>query len=92
MDLGRPTKSGITICGNTTTSRSGKRGKTVFTAAHRKNNTKIFWSVDDTFIGTTQNFHELALDPAVGKHIVTLVDERGSGISSQFEILEKGKQ
>src|SRR3954469_14362214 len=29
MDLGRPTNRGITICGNTTTSRSGSSGKVI---------------------------------------------------------------
>src|SRR5437879_12159891 len=28
MDFGRPTNSGITMCGNTTTSRNGKSGST----------------------------------------------------------------
>ena len=68
---------------------SGEKGKTVFTAAHRKTGAKIFWSLDDAFAGTTQNFHQLALDPSVGKHIITLVDESGTSISRQFEILEK---
>src|SRR5262249_42508326 len=27
MDFGRPTNSGITMCGNTTTSRNGSRGR-----------------------------------------------------------------
>lgn len=70
---------------------SGQKGKTVFTAAHRKPGAKIFWSIDDRFAGTTQNFHQLALDPTVGKHIVTLVDENGVSVSRQFEILEKEK-
>jgi penicillin-binding protein 1C len=68
---------------------SGEKGKTVFTAAHRKTGAKIFWSLDDNFVGTTQSFHQLALDPSVGKHIITLVDENGASISRQFEILEK---
>jgi penicillin-binding protein 1C len=68
---------------------SGEKGKTVFTAAHRKTGAKIFWSLDDNFVGTTQSFHQLALDPSVGKHIITLVDENGVSISRQFEILEK---
>src|SRR6476620_2953182 len=29
MDFGRPTNSGITICGNTTTSRRGSRGSVI---------------------------------------------------------------
>lgn len=70
---------------------TGEKGKTIFTAAHRKSSTKIFWSLDDTFIGTTQNFHQMALNPAPGKHIITLVDENGLSVSRQFEIMEKTK-
>lgn len=70
---------------------NGKKGNTVFTAAHRKVGAKIFWSLDDGFVGTTENFHQLALDPVVGKHIITLVDESGASISRQFEILDKDR-
>jgi penicillin-binding protein 1C len=68
---------------------SGERGKTIFTAAHRRSGAKIFWSMDDEFIGTTQNFHQLGLNPLPGKHIITLVDENGVSVSRQFEVLEK---
>ncbi len=68
---------------------SGERGKTVFSAAHRNSSAKIFWSLDDNFIGTTQNFHQMGLNPSPGKHIITLVDENGLSVSRQFEILEK---
>jgi penicillin-binding protein 1C len=68
---------------------SGQRGNTVFTAAHRRSSAKIFWSLDDNFIGTTQNFHQMALNPSPGIHIITLVDENGLSVSRSFEILEK---
>ena len=68
---------------------NGERGKTVFTAAHRRAGAKIFWSMDDEFIGSTQNFHQVGLNPSPGKHIITLVDENGASVSRQFEILEK---
>ncbi len=68
---------------------NGERGKTVFTAAHRRAGAKIFWSLDDEFVGTTQNFHQMGLNPSPGKHIITLVDENGVSVSRQFEILEK---
>ena len=70
----------------------GQKGKTIFTAAHRRSSAKIFWSLDDNFITTTQNFHQVALNPAVGKHVITLVDENGISISRGFEIIEKEKE
>jgi penicillin-binding protein 1C len=70
---------------------SGEKGKTVFSAAHRRSGAKIFWSLDDNFIGTTQSFHQMGLNPLPGKHIITLVDENGLSVSRQFEILEKEK-
>ncbi len=70
---------------------SGEKGKTIFTAAHRRAGAKIYWSLDDGFVGTTQNFHQIALNPSPGKHIITLVDENGISVSRQFEILEKEK-
>ena len=70
---------------------SGEKGRVVFTAAHRRSSAKIFWSLDDNFIGTTQNFHQMGLNPTAGKHIITLVDENGISLSRQFEILEKEK-
>ena len=70
---------------------SGEKGRVVFKAAHRNSAAKIFWSLDDEYVATTQNFHELALNPKPGKHIITLVDENGNSIARQFEILEKEK-
>jgi penicillin-binding protein 1C len=70
---------------------NGERGKTIFTAAHRKASAKIFWSLDDAFITTTQNFHQVALNPSVGKHVITLVDENGVSVSREFEMVEKEK-
>ncbi len=70
---------------------SGEKGRTVFTAAHQKPDAKVFWHLDDTYIGTTVHFHQMALDPGPGKHFLTIVDEAGERITRQFEILEKDK-
>ena len=70
---------------------NGTRGKTVFSAAHRKPGIKIFWSLDDEYVATTSSFHQVALSPAIGKHIITLVDQNGESVSRQFEILGTGK-
>lgn len=70
---------------------SGAKGKTIFTATHRKNDSRLFWHLDNEFAGTTQKFHQLAFSPAPGKHVLTIVDESGETVTRHFEILEKEK-
>ena len=68
---------------------SGQKGKTIFTATHRIKNTKIFWHLDDAYVGTTQQFHQLAVNPVPGKHVLTIIDEQGNSLNRRFEILQK---
>jgi penicillin-binding protein 1C len=70
----------------------GTPGEAVFTATHRDTRAKIFWHLDNNFIGTTEEFHQMALHPAAGKHTLTLVDETGAEIHVPFEILTKEKE
>lgn len=67
---------------------SGRRGNVVFTAVHRKPGTKIFWNLDNEFIGETNNIHQKGLSPTPGKHVLTIVDENGESIKRSFEVLE----
>ncbi|OMP77650.1 penicillin-binding protein 1C [[Flexibacter] sp. ATCC 35208] len=69
----------------------GTAGEAVFTATHRDTKAKIFWHLDNNFIGTTEEFHQMALHPAPGKHMLTLVDETGAEVHVPFEILAKEK-
>lgn len=68
---------------------TGEKGMTVFSATHRKPGVKIFWSVDDGFAGVTESPHRLALQPAAGKHVLTLTDSDGNIVTRNFEILSK---
>ncbi len=70
---------------------NGEKGKTVFSAAHRSSEAKIFWTLDNTFAGSTQRYHQLALSPSKGLHIITITDELGNSISKKFEILDENK-
>lgn len=71
---------------------TGERGRTIFTATHRKTKSKLFWHVDNNFAGTTENFHQLALNPSPGKHQLTVVDENGEMTTRYFEIIEKERK
>ena len=70
---------------------SGKKGKVVFEAAHRKQSSTIFWHIDNSYIGSTKSIHEKGLNISEGEHTLTLVDELGNSITRQFSIVGKGQ-
>lgn len=68
---------------------NGKLGKTIFKVAHIQANETIYWHLNDTYVGSTKRFHELALQPPFGKNKITVIDSKGNQISRTFEILSK---
>ncbi|NRF40052.1 penicillin-binding protein 1C [Pedobacter foliorum] len=69
----------------------GTRGKIVLNATHRNANAKIYWHIDNEYVATTKNYHQLAVSPSPGKHTLTLVDEQGERLVQSFTVLEKEK-
>ena len=67
----------------------GSKGQAIFNAAHRNQNSKIYWSVDGNFITTTISFHQIAISPSAGMHTITLIDDKGNRLVQVFEVLEK---
>jgi penicillin-binding protein 1C len=70
----------------------GKTGKTVFEVAHRISDAKIFWHLNDEFVGETTHIHQLALSPSSGRHRLVLVDEFGNRLERLFEIIPNKKK
>lgn len=64
----------------------GSPGKVIFELAHRNPQTKVYWHLDDTYVGETQNFHKKELAPAAGKHRLTVVDETGNSLVLNFTV------
>lgn len=69
----------------------GSRGRMICNAAHRQTGVKIFWHLDDQYIGETTNYHQMALNPAPGKHSLILIDGNGNRLQTRFEVLDKHK-
>ena len=66
----------------------GRVGRAVLEATHREPDSEIHWHLDDTFLGTTQGFHQLAVAPEAGVHRLTLVDHTGARKTTNFTVLE----
>jgi len=58
----------------------------IFKIAHRNPDTKVFWYLNEEYIGETQSFHELAVTPSIGQYTLTIVDSDGNEIKKQIEI------
>ena len=65
----------------------GSRGRTVFEAVHRRREARIYWHLDDQYLGETHTFHQQSLDIDPGEHILTLVDDRGERVARRFQVL-----
>ena len=68
---------------------AGEQGKTVFQAIHSKPESQLYWHLNDTFLGTTQTYHEQAVWIDAGKHTLTIVDEKGNRIEQRFSVLSE---
>ena len=67
----------------------GSKGEAIFKAVHLDENEILYWHLDEVYIGSTTQFHELALQPKMGKHKITIVDSKSNSVSKEFEILSK---
>ena len=65
----------------------GSTGRVVFEAAHRDPTARVFWHVDDEYLGETLDLHQMALAPRPGPHVLVLVDERGETVRRRFTVL-----
>lgn len=61
-----------------------EREEVVFEVAHSRSDAKLFWHLDNEFIGETETFHQLGLNPNAGRHTITVVDEQGNAISKRI--------
>jgi len=70
----------------------GRPGKVVFEAVHRKEDARLFWYIDNNYIGETRFYHIQELRPDKGTHRLTIVDENGEKISRTFEVLSENEK
>ena len=62
----------------------------ILEASHRRNEATLYWHLDDVYIGSTRDIHQLQINPLAGKHKLTLVDDQGNTVSCPFEVLSGG--
>jgi penicillin-binding protein 1C len=64
----------------------GKTNDLILKIAHSKPEHIVYWSIDEQYIGSTKDIHEMAIIPTVGKHVITVVDELGNEQKQGFTV------
>lgn len=65
----------------------GSLSSVLFELSHRYPKTRVFWYLDSKFLGETINRHQMPINAAKGKHVLTIVDEYGESKQIDFEVL-----
>jgi len=68
----------------------GQAGRIVCKATHRHSSERLFWHLNDKYIGETIHMHQLEIFPAKGHHLLTITDEAGNQVKRWFKCLGRG--
>lgn len=64
----------------------GKEEKILMEAAHVNENSKLYWHLDNLYVGTTENNHQMLLKLDIGGHSLLIMDEWGNTKRNKFRI------
>ena len=67
----------------------GKPGRVVLEAVHRSVKARIYWYVDEQFLGVTHSIHQQEVWLKEGRHTLTLMDEEGHILQQVFRVVGK---
>ena len=67
----------------------GSLGMTVFRAAHRDPQARLFWHLDGDYLGETRGDHRVEARPAAGEHELLVMDQDGESASRRFTALAR---
>jgi len=66
-----------------------QKTRVVFQAVSSVKNQRVFWHLDNKYLGTTFEIHHYAYTPGPGPHTLTCVDETGVEASCSFVVINK---
>ena len=65
----------------------GNQAELICKATHNNQSIELFWHLDNNFIGTTTDIHQIQISPNRGLHRITVVDN--NGIEQSIEVIIK---
>ena len=71
--------------------QTGSLTRIIPEVAHRNPAKKIFWHLDNAYVGTTKYIHQIEIAAETGDHLLTVVDEDGNSVKCNFLITGKNE-
>jgi penicillin-binding protein 1C len=65
---------------------NGNTNDLVLKVAHSKPELELYWYIDNRFVGSTKDIHDMAVVPSAGEHIITIIDELGNELKHKITI------
>lgn len=69
----------------------GESKGVIFEMAHRESGREVFWHVDNQYLGKTRYHHQMEVNVAPGRHVLSLVDAEGNTLRQVFHVVEEGE-
>ncbi|WP_205728930.1 penicillin-binding protein 1C [Flagellimonas onchidii] len=58
----------------------------IFKLAHQQPESTVHWYLDETYLGSTTNFHEMIRETPIGDYHLTAVDDEGNRIQQNLKV------
>lgn len=68
---------------------AGQPSDIVCRASHRRPDATIYWHLDKTYLGSTNEQHKMPIRPTPGSHMLTLFDEMGESLRIPIFLLAR---
>jgi penicillin-binding protein 1C len=65
---------------------TGETTRFVAEVIHRASDMRVFWHLDDAYLGETKFIHQFEVMAPAGEHRLTAIDEKGNMAEAQFSI------
>ncbi|WP_179352867.1 penicillin-binding protein 1C [Winogradskyella vidalii] len=66
----------------------GKTNELILKVAHSKPELELHWYIDNHYIGSTKDIHDMAILPSSGEHMITVTDALGNELKHKITISE----
>ncbi|MBI3187891.1 MAG: penicillin-binding protein 1C, partial [Gammaproteobacteria bacterium] len=67
----------------------GKQKPLISEAVHSEAGSSLHWHLDNNYLARTRDFHQLAFIAMPGKHVLTIVDDRGRKTTRTFSVIAR---